>query len=61
MEFMKFKGYKRTVFYALVAGIFILINGIALVITPKWHPDHVVALLLGNLLLIGALFYFVYV
>ncbi len=58
---MKFKGYKRTVFYALVAGIFILINGIALVITPKWHPDHVVALLLGNLLLIGALFYFVYV
>ncbi|AXN65309.1 glycosyltransferase family 39 protein [Lactococcus cremoris] len=40
-------------------GLFILINGIALSITKSWNSDHIIALVLGNLLLVAAYFYFI--
>ncbi|WP_332373991.1 hypothetical protein [Lactococcus cremoris] len=40
-------------------GLFILINGIAVSITKSWNSDHIIALVLGNLLLVAAYFYFI--
>jgi len=40
-------------------GLFLLINGIAISLTQVWNADHIIALLLGNILLIAAYFYFV--
>ncbi|BDE09360.1 hypothetical protein Llc71_10550 [Lactococcus cremoris] len=40
-------------------GLFILINGIAVSITKSWNSDHIIVLVLGNLLLVAAYFYFI--
>ncbi|MCT4409594.1 hypothetical protein FIB49_08345 [Lactococcus cremoris] len=43
----------------IMIGLFILINGIAVSITKSWNSDHIIALVLGNLLLVAAYFYFI--
>ncbi|MDM5143546.1 hypothetical protein ICE98_00617 [Lactococcus lactis] len=59
MNNIVFIKYKKGFCLALMIGIFLLINGIALSITKSWNSDHIIALLLGNILLIAAYFYFV--
>lgn len=59
MNNIVFIKYKKGFCLALMIGIFLLINGIAISLTQVWNADHIIALLLGNILLIAAYFYFV--
>lgn len=59
MNNIVFIKYKKGFCLALMIGLFLLINGIAISLTQVWNADHIIALLLGNILLIAAYFYFV--
>ena len=56
MNNIVFIKYKKRFCLTLMIGLFILINGIALSITKSWNSDHIIALVLGNLLLVAAYF-----
>ena len=59
MNNIVFIKYKKRFCLTLMIGLFILINGIAVSITKSWNSDHIIALVLGNLLLVAAYFYFI--